>query len=42
MKVKILLCLIFIPLNLLAQRGGTLELYMWTSGYSCSMVCGIL
>ena len=34
MKIKILLCLIFIPLNLLAQRGGTLELYMFTSGFS--------
>ncbi len=34
MRIKILLCLIFIPLNLLAQRGGTLELYMFTSGFS--------
>ena len=34
MKILILFCLIFIPLNLLAQRGGTLELYMFTSGFS--------
>ena len=30
----LLLCLFIIPVNLLAQRGGTAELYMWTSGFN--------